>query len=91
MSVIPPLSRTPGKYPLCRCGHTRASHAPRRRLCYGGSTCGCSAYEPATVARCGQGHPKLAPGNVCREPAGHDGQHMAHDHYGRPEYVWGER
>lgn len=41
-----PLSRTPGLFPLCRCGHTRASHNARARMCYGGPTCGCAEYRP---------------------------------------------
>jgi hypothetical protein len=37
---------------------------------------------------CGAAHPKLAEGNVCREPAGHDGACVARDSLGRPEYYW---
>lgn len=38
--------------------------------------------------RCGATHPHLWSDNACREPVGHDGQHMAYDSQGRPEYVW---
>lgn len=41
------------------------------------------------TARCGAWHPSLAPNNVCREPAGHGGPHVATDRYERPEYYWG--
>jgi hypothetical protein len=43
---------------------------------------------PRRDGMCGATHPHLYPENTCRGLAGHEGQHMAHDSQGRPEYVW---
>jgi hypothetical protein len=43
---------------------------------------------PRRDGLCGATHPHLYPENACRELAGHEGQHMARDSQGRPEYVW---
>lgn len=42
----------------------------------------------AVLFLCSAQHPRLSPGNVCTEPAGHSGVHVATDSCGRPEYLW---
>lgn len=49
-----------------------------------------SVLSPAEASPgiCGAVNEQLAERNVCREVAGHDGMHAAHDSTGRPEYLW---